>query len=295
MNYGVTTRRRESGFITSSHLLRKAGASGLLRRNEPPPAGAASPANRPRRHRAILAFALLLGGISLPVQGAPLNDTGIVTCSDNSTNGLPCPQTGFPGQDAEYGRDAAAQAGTLAKIGGGRAGFDFTKLGPGGNELSASATSWSCVRDNVTGLIWEIKTDDGGLRDKDNTYTWYNPDSSSNGGYAGAQNGGSCTGGISCDTYGYAQAVNSQGLCGHNDWRLPWLEELRSIVDYNIPYPGPTIDTNYFPNTVNYAFWSASSYASYSGSAWRVHFNYGDDFAGHKVNDDRVRLVRGGQ
>ena len=29
-------------------------------------------------------------------------------------------------------------------------------------------------RDNVTGLIREVKTDDGGLHDKDWTYTWYN-------------------------------------------------------------------------------------------------------------------------
>jgi hypothetical protein len=29
------------------------------------------------------------------------------------------------------------------------------------------------VRDNVTGLVWEVKTADGGLRDQKWSYTWY--------------------------------------------------------------------------------------------------------------------------
>ena len=37
----------------------------------------------------------------------------------------------------------------------------YTKLDENGQDLSASATSWAMVRDNVTGLIWEAKTDDG--------------------------------------------------------------------------------------------------------------------------------------
>ena len=49
------------------------------------------------------------------------------------------------------------------------------------------------MRDNVTGLMWEVKTDDGGLRDKDWTYSWYNPDATTNGGSAGyADYGDNC-------------------------------------------------------------------------------------------------------
>ncbi|HFQ13574.1 MAG TPA: DUF1566 domain-containing protein [Gammaproteobacteria bacterium] len=269
------TKTRNGEEMISDHLPRETGVGGFLR-------------------FVTTALVILFIGIPLSIHAAPLNDTGITTCSDNTTNGLPCPQTGFLGQDAEYGRDAAATAGTLSKIGSGRAGFDFTKLGAGGNELPASATEWFCVRDNVTGLIWEVKTDDGGLRDKDNTYTWYNPDPATNGGNAGTQNGGTCTG-SACDTYGYAQAVNSQVLCGYSDWRLPWLEELRSIVDYSTPSPSTTVDTAYFPNTIYGWFWSALPDASGSGRAWLVYFGNGGDGTAYKSNSRHVRLVRGGQ
>ena len=41
-----------------------------------------------------------------PVQAlGPLNDTGIVTCGDASSNELLCPVADYPGQDAEYGRN----------------------------------------------------------------------------------------------------------------------------------------------------------------------------------------------
>jgi len=113
---------------------------------------------------------------------AALNDTGITQCANATQNNLPCPQAGFPSQDAETGRDAQTD---LQKIGGGSAGFDFTKLDAGGNPLPASASAWDCVHDNVTGLVWEIKTDDNGLRDKDWEYTWYNADPATNGGDAG--------------------------------------------------------------------------------------------------------------
>ncbi|SYZ81279.1 putative lipoprotein [Vibrio paracholerae] len=102
------------------------------------------------------------------------------------------------------------------------------------------------MRDNVTGLIWEVKqpVGSGGLRDASHTYTWYNPDNSSNGGDAGTQNGGTCQG-SACDTQAFVNAVNSQGLCGASDWRLPSVNELFSIVHNG--RIEPAIDQAYFP------------------------------------------------
>jgi hypothetical protein len=220
-----------------------------------------------------------------------LNDTGIDWCANDTTSNLPCPVASHPGQDGDHGRDALARAGQLQKVGGGAAGFDFTKLDANGNALPASATSWDCVRDNVTGLIWEVKTTSG-LRDQYHTYTWYNPDPTTNGGNAGVQNGGTCTG-SACDTHGFVQAVNQQGLCGAKDWRMPTRRELQGIVDYS--RLSPPIDTGYFPNTEpGSRFWSASPVADYSYHRWQVIFNLGFAAYGSLGYGVKVRLVRGG-
>lgn len=235
-----------------------------------------------------------------PTATGLLNDTGIDWFADGSQNNLAAEPAGYEGQDASYGRDAAAAAGTLVKTGGGVAAFDFTKLDAAGAALTDqgavyAATPWDCVRDNHTGLVWEVKTIDGGLRDKDWTYSWYNGDASTNGGSAGTANGGACFDTENCDTEKYAAAVNAAGLCGGTDWRMPTVEELRSLVDYGVAYPGPTIDTDYFANARNTWFWSASPYAGSTGYAWYVNFYYGLDDVGDKSSNGDVRLVRGGQ
>ena len=118
----------------------------------------------------------------------------------------------------------------------------YTKLDAQGNDLPDSATSWVMVKDNVTGLIWEVKTDDGSIHDKYNRYTWYDSNSETNGGYAGTPGDGT-------DTEDFINGLNSQNFGGHSDWRLPTKEELQSIVDYGST--NPAIDTEYFPNTVS--------------------------------------------
>lgn len=227
-----------------------------------------------------------------PLYAGALNDTGITDCTDYASI-LPCPVAGFPRQDAEMGRDAAALAGQLDKKGGGHAGFDYTKLDGAGKPLPAGATAWACVRDNVTGLVWENKTADGGLRDYRNTYSWYNPNSAINGGDPGTQNGGSCSG-SACDTYAYAKAVNAKKLCGFSAWRLPSRGELYSLMDSSIASPGPMIDDNYFANTPSAMFWSASPIVALSDYAWVVYFNYGSVDGAGKDASLAVRLVRGG-
>lgn len=181
---------------------------------------------------------------------AGLNDTGIIKFGDPTSYELAAEPASHPGQDARYGRDAAALSGKLRKEGSGAKGFDFTKLDDNGKPLPVEAKSWVCVRDNLTGLVWEVKTADGGLRDGNHLYTWYNPDSKVNGGFAGVENGGECGGGTACDTFSYTRAVNAGRLCGFTDWRMPARAELRSIVDYSKAAPDgpPAIDENYFAN-----------------------------------------------
>jgi hypothetical protein len=239
-----------------------------------------------------------LVAVSLPeVALFPLNDTGLDWCANASLNNLPCPVSDFPGQDAQYGRDVAYNDDS-----DGQAGFSFTKISNSGNPLPNSATlgsganDWGCTRDNVTGLTWEVKTDDGGLRDKDWTYSWYNPDAATNGGSAGyADYGNNCFNTARCDTDKFVADVKAQGLCGASDWRLPNRFELESLTSNDRYYPNPTIDTAFFPNTPSDWFWSSSPRANDAYDAWDVGFGYG--YVGYYGKDSAkyVRLVRGGQ
>ncbi|HPE72285.1 MAG TPA: DUF1566 domain-containing protein [Candidatus Competibacter sp.] len=252
-----------------------------------------------------LATAGLLASLSLPrvVTAAGLNDTGQSLCYNGSSL-VACDATNtgdaatYPRQDGRYGRDAAATVGALTKIGGGAAGFDFTALDAAGQATmpSSGPTPHPCVRDNVTGLTWEVKTDDNGLRDKDWTYTWYSTDVATNGGNAGSNSVTTTCGTLaSCNTQDYAVAVNAAALCGFTDWRLPSIRELQTLVHYGAA--NPTIDTTYFPNTLASRFWSAASAGPYPANAWNVNFVNGVSsvYAYGKADGGLARLVRGGQ
>lgn len=196
---------------------------------------------------------------------------------------------------ASTGAAADEDSDLIARIAGAGGVFDFTKLNESGSALSNqdavyTVTPWSCVRDNVTGLMWEVKTIDGGLRDQNNTYTWYNPDADENAGAPGRADGGECTG-SSCDTRSYVRAVNQEGLCGYSDWRMPTRAELRSIVDYQATFPAIPIDA--FPNTVATSFWSAEPNRTYPNFAWHTDFKFGlASYYYLKSGPKAVRLVR---
>lgn len=232
-----------------------------------------------------------------------LNDTGITRCGNVDTNGLTCPVPNFPEQDAQFGRDKTRNVAS-----NGKAGFNYTKLDAKGKALPASATSWDCVRDNVTGLVWEKKPKgDGtvgnqGLHDADDRYSWYSTDSDNNGGAPGYPNQGNyCFGYVNgqpttyCNTETFVNRVNAAGWCGYTDWRLPDRFELGGLVDMSIPEPGPTIDTGYFPDALGTWYWSSSPDAYSAGDAQYVNFSNGSSYGDYRYYDGAVRLVRGGQ
>ena len=231
-----------------------------------------------------------------------LNDTGVTTCADASGGTVSCTAAAaVQGQDARYGRDAAAGTGALTKVGGGANGFDFTKISNGGATapsrslpataaLGTGADDWGCTFDNTTGLMWEVKTTSG-LRSQSHTYSWYNTNVLTNGGAFGYQNGGSCANSGRCDTEKFVQDVNAVGMCGRSDSRMPTFRELNSLVRLGV---SPTIDGGYFPNTVSNVFWSSSPLANSPGNAWYLYFNNGASGI-FGTSGGYVRLVRAGQ
>lgn len=233
-----------------------------------------------------------------------LNDTGIDwwATGPGGEHFLDKPQPDYPGQDADFGRDALAREGELNKVGGGAAGFDFTKLDDNGDDLPSTAAGWSCVRDNHTGLIWETKVDDDDgdhFRHFEHRYTWYNSTGENDGGHPGREGDtDTCNdtlNGQNCNTENFVSAVNGAELCGASDWRMPSREEMRSIVHYGRS-DSPAMDEEYFPNTES-VYWSASSLANLPDHAWRWTSSTGGFGGWSKLHQfgSRVRLVRTGK
>ena len=95
--------------------------------------------------------------------------------------------------------------------------------------------------------------------------------------------------------WGWIAAVNAEngsGYAGHNDWRIPNLRELQSIVNYGVPPPdihspfGPIGVENYWSSTTR-------SDTSESYQAWFVG-TYGGVGSTNKHDTEPVRAVRGG-
>jgi len=139
------------------------------------------------------------------------------------------------------------------------------------NPLSYTDNDNGTVTDNNTGLIWQ--QEDDGL-----TYNWFE----------------------ASGTYDTTYNPTSQDVCGsltlggHSDWRLPSKKELMSIVNYMIPWPGPTIDS-IFINTKSSDYWSSTTFAGYPNGAWGVNYGYGSFDDDPESNDFYVRCVRAGQ
>jgi Protein of unknown function (DUF1566) len=89
-------------------------------------------------------------------------------------------------------------------------------------------------------------------------------------------------------------------LRGANDWRLPTLDELQTIV---LDFPctnsscscgsNPCIDGTFGP-TQSSDYWSATSYVPNPNNAWNVNFNNENVNNNIKTNNNYVRTVRGG-
>ncbi len=211
-----------------------------------------------------------------------LNATGIMQCVyHEESEVVPCndvAEANFPGQDA------LVQAGES---------FQFTELEPG-----------NCALDPNTGLLWELK-DGQGLRGAGAEYTWYHPYANANGGEAGTVGGtDSCAELENCDTDSYVRRINTIKLCGYDDWRLPKLTELLSLVDFSLARSlagEPQIDLSSFPLTQNGNYWTATPVAGFPEWVWVVDFRTGQVRQLNKLVNQggnaglaRIRLVRRG-
>jgi hypothetical protein len=138
----------------------------------------------------------------------------------------------------------------------------------------ASSGSGTVVTDNLTGLMW---TQDGDSPDpttctagSGHTMTWQ-------------------------EALDYVACINTETYLGHSDWRLPNVNELKSLVNY-----GETDNAAWLNNAsqgfsnvqVNY-YWSSTTLTPPSDtSAWMVHLSDGQVYNALKSATYRVWAVR---
>ena len=97
------------------------------------------------------------------------------------------------------------------------------------------------------------------------------------------------------EAFDAVQAFNDQGgYLDYTDWRLPNLNELKTLLDKHIGNKEKGIyfiDQRVFPESPNW-LWSSTRYAGYGGGAWFVSFKNGDAFNEDSNIARAIRLVR---
>jgi hypothetical protein len=209
---------------------------------------------------------LTSGAASVNITATQMHDTGVTAsqCYASGINALvSCTGTAAralnSAQDGMVGRDVTSASNTDGKLG-----LSFSAVG--------SYANTECVKDNLTGLVWEGKTASGD-RASSNSYTNYGDNRSA-------------------DADAYVTTVNAAKLCGYSNWRLPTRDELQALVDYSVTSPEPTVDVTWLPNTGASAYWTSSSYLGSSTKAWSVNFANG--FVSNNARSGKLllRLVR---
>ena len=106
--------------------------------------------------------------------------------------------------------------------------------------------------------------------------------------------GNNCIGSDIAYNWQYAlQAASDSALAGYDDWRLPNIKELRTLV--SMDRSQPTINEEIFPATRSSSHYWSSSPSSSTSSSLCVGFTWGYDSSTSRTNKNYVRLVRGAQ
>ncbi len=189
--------------------------------------------------------------------------TGQTTCYDASGT-TTCAGTGQDG-DHLKGCDSAVTPSSGSNFGGyNRASFTCQEAGFTNNGDGT-------VTDNLTGLIWLKNADCFGLKNWSDALTAANE--------------------LTAGTCGLTDGSSA------GDWRLPNINELRSLFDPGLSSTGDKYlpEGHPFDGVQTAIYWSSTSIADYPAYAWRVHLDNGSVDDDGKAGTYYVWPVRGGQ
>jgi hypothetical protein len=136
------------------------------------------------------------------------------------------------------------------------------------------------ITDNLTGLVW---TQYGNVM----------PTRDSNWDMDGTTNDGGVTWQHALD---YVAKLNTENYLGHNDWRLPNIKELKSLVNYSQSDIATWLNSQGFTNVQAESYWSSTSQTAAAQVAWSVYmYGGGVEDVPKSINMLYVWPVRSGQ
>jgi hypothetical protein len=141
------------------------------------------------------------------------------------------------------------------------------------------------LTDNLTGLNWTKDTNLIAIRDP-----LFDADSTIGDGMVTWQH-----------ALDYIFKLNSENYLGYNDWRLPNLNELKSLINIKESNQAIWLNSQGFMSFQSYdSYWSSSTSASLKSDAWNVdmsdgNLDYGMKTDGYMTDGKHVLPVRGGQ
>lgn len=148
----------------------------------------------------------------------------------------------------------------------------WDKVDFAGCELPVHAVQYAAVIDQKTKLMWAINPHiSANFPNPAKAMTWQ-------------------------EARDWLKYVNRRGWCGYKDWRLPTVEELKTLMlpkkqhDF---FMRQDVFTDISAGI--YGVWSSSSYADYGNYAWFVNFNSSNVGGNYKTYSYYVRVVRSGQ
>jgi hypothetical protein len=157
----------------------------------------------------------------------------------------------------------------LTSIAGVQAGSCMNNISPSNPDSAYVDHANGTVTDTRTGLMWkqclEGLSGPGCLTGTARTYTW-------------------------AEALGTAEASN---FADYDDWRLPNIRELRSLVEEC--RVNPSINDTVFPYSRSAFLWSSSPDTRNSDGAWGVYFGTGASRFDFRSVANNVRVVRSPQ